>query len=205
MSQRAVIFDFGGVLIHQDWDDYDRFGTDWGLPQRAFLDILFHNEHWQRWQTGAGTREAWLDHVRREVRSHIGHRAGEMLAAWDTRPVPTHDANLDLARALHNAGHTIAVLSNAGPDLRRVMRDVHAIDVEWDDIVVSGEVGLAKPDQRIYRLTTERLGIAPRNVFFIDDIKANVAAAEEAGWTAHRFKGDYEALQADLRAHGYDW
>jgi transposase InsO family protein len=33
----------------------------------------------------------------------------------------------------------------------------------------------------------------------------NVAAAQEVGWTAHRFKGDYEALQADLRAHGYDW
>ena len=41
-------------------------------------------------------------------------------------------------------------------------------------------------------------------MFFIDDIKVNAAAAQEAGWTAHRFKGDYEALQADLRAHGSD-
>lgn len=205
MSQRAVIFDFGGVLIHQDWDDYDRFGVDWGLPPRAFLDILYHNAHWQRWQTGAGDRETWRGHVRREIRSHIGDRAEAMLAAWDARPVPTHETNLDLARALRAAGHTIAVLSNAGPDLRRTMREVHAIDVDWHDIIVSAEVGLAKPDLRIYRLTMQRLGVSPDSVFFIDDIKANVAAAQEVGWTAHRFKGDYAALQDDLRAHGYDW
>ena len=71
--------------------------------------------------------------------------------------------------------------------------------------MVSGEVGLAKPDPRIYHLTTTRLAVPPRNIFFIDDIKANIAAAEAAGWTGHRFKGDYEALHASLSAHGYHW
>ena len=50
-----------------------------------------------------------------------------------------------------------------------------------------------------------RPGLVISTDFFIDDIKVNIAAAQEVGWTAHRFKGDYAALQADLRDHGYDW
>ena len=103
------------------------------------------------------------------------------------------------------AGYTVAVLSNAGPDLRVNIDETLGRTIAWHDILCSAEVGLAKPDPAIYRLAMARLSLRPAQCFFIDDIRANVAGAQEVGWTAHRFKGDYAGLQADLRAHGYEW
>ena len=51
-----------------------------------------------------------------------------------------------------------------------------------DDIVYSHEVGLRKPDPAIYALAAERLGVAPYEVLFLDDVSANVEAARHAGW-----------------------
>jgi putative hydrolase of the HAD superfamily len=53
-----------------------------------------------------------------------------------------------------------------------------------DDIIYSHEVGLGKPDPEVYELTAERLGVAPDEIVFLDDVPANVAAARAAGWHA---------------------
>lgn len=203
-SRRAVIFDVGGVLIHQDWHEYDRFGVERGLPEREWLKILHQTDAFERWQTGQGSEAEWHGSILARLREHIGERAESVRAEWFARPVARHEPNIEMARALIAAGYTVGVLSNAGPDLRERI-DENLGEVGWHDVVVSGEVGLAKPDHAIYQLVMERLSLSPAQYFFIDDIKVNIAAAEEVGWTAHRFKGDYAALQADLRDHGYDW
>lgn len=205
MPDKAVIFDVGGVLIHQDWHEYDRFGVERGLPEREWLRILHQTEEFNRWQTGTGSEAEWRGSILAGLREHIGERAESFLKEWFARPPGRHEPNIEMAAALSRAGHTVAVLSNAGPDLRARIDENLGREVGWDDIVVSAEVGLAKPDHAIYRLVMERLSLSPEQCFFIDDIKVNVAAAQEVGWTAHRFKGDYAALQADLRDHGYDW
>ena len=53
-----------------------------------------------------------------------------------------------------------------------------------DDIVYSHEVRLRKPDPAIYVLTAERLGVAPREIVFLDDVVTNIDAARRAGWHA---------------------
>ena len=53
-----------------------------------------------------------------------------------------------------------------------------------DDIVYSHEVRLRKPDPAIYALTAERLGVAPHEIVFLDDVVTNVEAARQAGWHA---------------------
>ena len=51
----------------------------------------------------------------------------------------------------------------------------------FDVVVTSGEVGMAKPDRRIYLLTAERLGLAPADCVFVDDLAVNVRGAAAAG------------------------
>ena len=202
---KAVIFDVGGVLIHMDWRAYDRFGVERGLPEREWLRILHQTDEYDAWQTGRGTAAEWRASIVRELRAHIGDRAEAFLEAWSAQPTPRHEPNIEMAQALIDAGYTVAVLSNAGPDLRDRIDETLGRSVAWHEIICSAEVGLAKPDPAIYRLVMQRLSLRPEQCFFIDDIRANVAAAQEVGWTAHRFKGDYAALQADLRDHGYEW
>jgi 2-haloacid dehalogenase len=67
--------------------------------------------------------------------------------------------------------------------------------------VVSGAVGLVKPDPAIFRLLLERHGLAAADCLFIDDSERNVRAAEALGMQAHRFR-DAATLQAALRAAG---
>jgi 2-haloacid dehalogenase len=72
---------------------------------------------------------------------------------------------------------------------------------ELDGIVVSGDVGLVKPDPAIFRLLFERYAIEPSAAVFIDDSRANVAAAEAHGMRGVLFSGAAR-LRTDLRALG---
>ncbi|PWR22414.1 HAD family hydrolase [Zavarzinia compransoris] len=69
------------------------------------------------------------------------------------------------------------------------------------DILVSGIEKLAKPDPAIFDLAIRRFGLLPGQSLFIDDLAANVAAAAEAGFQVHHFKGP-AGLEADLSARG---
>jgi 2-haloacid dehalogenase len=64
-------------------------------------------------------------------------------------------------------------------------------------VVVSGEVGMIKPDPRIYRLLLDRCGIDPRRAVFIDDVAANVEAARRLGLHGIVFAGP-DALRREL-------
>ena len=69
------------------------------------------------------------------------------------------------------------------------------------DIVVSGIEKVAKPDPAIFNLAATRFGHLPADMLFIDDNRANIAAARALGWQVHHF-AEAGALAADLRARG---
>jgi putative hydrolase of the HAD superfamily len=87
-------------------------------------------------------------------------------------------AMLDLIRSLRQAGVRTALLSNswgAGDYPRYLFPEL------FDVVVISSEVGMRKPEERIFRHTAALLGLDPRECVFIDDIEANVAAAQAVG------------------------
>jgi putative hydrolase of the HAD superfamily len=73
-----------------------------------------------------------------------------------------------------------------------------------DLIICSHEVGLAKPDQRIFQLTCERLGLPPYETIFLDDYEPNITAAREFGMQAILF-GDTGKAIAEVRARLQDF
>lgn len=89
-------------------------------------------------------------------------------------------------------GLRTALLSNADappPDLPDL----------FDVVVVSGEVGLAKPDPAVFRLVAERLGVPVRHCVFVDDLAGYVRAAASAGMTGVRHR-DPESTVEELEA-----
>ena len=204
-DERAALFDFGGVLLRQDWAEYDVFGERHGLPRGALSHALYGTDAWRALQVGRGDRARWAEAAIASLREHCGARAEAVFREWRARPVRRHEPNIALARALRAAGTRIGLLSNAAPDLRELIVPHFGVDIEWDAQVVSGLDGLAKPDPAIYRLAAERVGVPIGRCFFIDDLAENVEAARAAGMTAHQFRGDYAALHEALRAAGYRW
>jgi len=85
--------------------------------------------------------------------------------------------------------YRFGMISNVGQGfIERMFVDKPA-SYYFDDIVLSSEVGLVKPDRRIYMLASVQLGVAPEECVFIDDLSKNVAGAEEAGMSAIEYKG----------------
>ncbi len=201
----AVLFDFGGVLLRQDWAEYEVFGEQYGLPRGALRRALYGTAAWRALQTGRGDRETWAAAAIASLGEHCGDRAGPLFREWHARPVERHEPNIALARMLRAAGVHIGLLSNAAPDLQERLVPHFGVDIDWHDCVISGLVGLAKPDPAIYRLAAERIGVPVAGCFFIDDLAENVEAARATGMGGHHFQGDYGALQAALRAAGYHW
>ena len=90
------------------------------------------------------------------------------------QPEPTM---LDVVRAARTTGVRTGLLSNSwGLDYPR-----EGWDTLFDAVVISGEVGLRKPDPAIYRLAAERLGLPPDQIVFVDDLAPNVRAAAAVG------------------------
>ena len=98
-------------------------------------------------------------------------------------------------------GVPLYALTNFGAEFFAGFRPTKPIFELFEDIVVSGEECVAKPDPRIYEICERRFGRAPHELFFIDDNPANVAAARERGWHAHLFVGP-EPLEAELVGRG---
>lgn len=84
----------------------------------------------------------------------------------------------------HKATHKIGMISNVGAGfIERMFLDRPVTDY-FDVVILSSEVGLVKPDVRIYNLASEKLGLKPEECVFIDDIQANADGAQNAGMQA---------------------
>src|SRR5262249_1473847 len=147
---------------------------------------------------GIGDPAEWADGAHRELERRAGRPLPRLHDEW-RRAQTAIAENLELVRRLRPR-YKVSVLSNADSSLRaRLERDgIHGL---FDGVVVSAEVGMAKPEPAIFRLAAERLGLLPRECIFVDDWDDNVVAAREVGMRGvlHRVdKGD--DLRAQLRA-----
>jgi len=107
----------------------------------------------------------------------------------------------DLIRYIRSLrkSYKTALLSNAFLDLRRMVTEVWKIGDAFDELVISAEVGVMKPDPQIYQIALEKLGVAAQQAVFIDDFERNVDAAKAVNMHAIRFRNAVQA-RADLNA-----
>jgi len=100
---------------------------------------------------------------------------------------------LDFLRSLR-PDRKVGLISNAWSGLRKVVTTNQFADV-FDEMVISAEVGLVKPDPRIYQLALERLGVHPKESVFLDDVLVNVEAARSVGMSAIQFTQPEKTLE----------
>ena len=197
---QAIIFDLCGVLI--DWDPRYLYRPIFGDDVAAMEDFLARvcPPDWNR-QMDAGV--PFADAVAQRQREFPEH--ADLIALWqDGWPQMLRDALPDtvaILAELRNRGHRLVALTNWSAETFPIARERFAFLGWFEDIVVSGDERLAKPDPRIFRLTLERNGLEPAGTVFIDDLPANIQAATALGLDAVHFQGAH-GLRADLERRG---
>lgn len=198
---RAVVFDFGGVVV--EWNMRALFQEFFDEPaemERFLTDVLTPAENFR---CDLGTPLAVV--VGELVERHPEHRAA--LEAWRDRWIDTIPADIpgtaDLIAELRAAGYLVLGLSNFSAETFPWCRERYPIFEQFHDIVLSGEVGFGKPQAEIYELVCSRNGIEPHQAVFLDDSQVNVAGAHAVGMGAYLFT-DVEQARADLRSVGID-
>ena len=106
-----------------------------------------------------------------------------------------HDDVVNRIVALRAQGITTALLTNSFVEFRDHI-EKHVDFKIFDLVIDSSEVGCRKPEPEIYALTTERLGLAPDRILYLDDFLANVTGARAARWDAIHVTGPEQAIAA---------
>jgi len=198
MSVDAVVFDLGNVLVW--WDPRLPFaGRMPGADVDAFFDEVdfpAFNQHQDAGRSWAEAR-AWLvarfPHHVPALDVYIEHFA-------DSLAGPVHGSE-QLVRDLLAAGiRTLGLTNWSSETFHHAVPAAPAIGL-LEDVLVSGEVRLAKPDPRIFRELIGRFDLDPARTVFTDDASRNVEAAALSGMQAVLFTSADE-LRAELRTRG---
>lgn len=194
MAVRAVVFDIGGVLEYTpDLDVRGSWERRLGLPACAIGERLA--DVWRAGSLGEIT-EADVHTALRERLDCSGERAEELMAdVWREYLGSANTELIDYARDLRTRVRT-GILSNSFVGAREREQAAYGLAELTDVVVYSHEVGLAKPDPASYRLACERLGVAPEEAVFLDDVPMAVDAARECGMHAVLFRDNEQAMAA---------
>jgi epoxide hydrolase-like predicted phosphatase len=197
MTIKAVVFDIGGVLEINPM-------TGWNERWEARLDLQpgeIDERLTHVWK--AGTRgQISEEEVEKSVGEILGlDRAQVDALMYDLWEEYLGTLNVELAAFFANLRprYQTALLSNSFVGAREREQERYHFNEMADLIIYSHEVGVAKPDQRIFEITCERLNVEPEEVIFLDDVEANIAAAREFGIHAILFQNTAQAI-ADIQA-----
>ena len=205
---QAILFDYGGVLRGDSREDWDAVDVDTGLPRGSLWAAWHDIPEYRQSREGAIDGNAFRAAIHRALIPIAGDaaRAERVLAGLEARlaSLPPLDADMRGLVERLRAGQRfkLGLLSNANRGFTERLRARGVADL-FDDVVVSGDVGVAKPAPAIFRLAAQRLGVATAACLMIDDQPQHLRGAETTGMRTHLFSPrGYAALVAGLEAEG---
>jgi glucose-1-phosphatase len=197
MSIKAVIFDLGGVIVRTETQQPRQdLAQLLSLPPEQLYHLIFDYPTAIQATLGQVASQDHWEAVQ-EVLKISPEQMLEVQKSFFAGDVLDKDL-VDYIRSLRPR-YTTALLSNAWDSLRPLLAQEWKIEDAFDEIVISAEVGIAKPDPRIYHLILERLGVQAQEAVFVDDFAHNLEAAAQVGLHTVLFKTRPQAV-AELQA-----
>lgn len=191
----AIIFDFGNVFVK--WDPhgvYKRF-----FPTPEAVDSFLAEIQFSEWNARQDAGRSFEDGIA-ELTNQFPQYA-ELIRAyythWEDSIIETIHGTIEIARKLRSAGWPLYLLSNFSAETFPLMRERYDFLQIFDDMIISGEHKLIKPDPAIYQLALERIKRRAHECLFIDDSLANIEAAKKLGFHAIQFHSP-EQLEKEL-------
>ena len=194
-----VVFDIGNVLVR--WNPRNLFRKT--MKDEARMERLL--------STALAMDFVSLTDIVADFSKAVAERAkafpefAHELHLFDERWVETIDGpieeNVALMRRLKAAGRPVYALSNFATVKFAIARKMFDFLNDFDHAVISGHVGAAKPDPRIFEILFKQVGRRPEELLFVDDSLKNVEAARALGMPAIHFDRGVD-LTSELAAHG---
>ena len=197
---RAVLFDFGGVILTSPFEAFARYEREIGLPDGFIRNVNTVNPDtnaWAKLERAEVTLEEFVRLFEEEARS-LGHdvdggRVLECLAG-DVRP-----EMVEALRRCHERLKT-ACLTNNHIAFADLPRGGHPEILDhFDAVIESSKVGVRKPDTRFYEIACEALDVRPDECVFLDDLGINLKPARAMGMTTIKVTDPTQAI-TDLEA-----
>ena len=195
VAPTTVVFDLGGVLI--DWDPRYLYRQLFDDPDEmeSFLGEVTTAE----WNAHQDAGRPWAEAIELLVAEHPERR--ELIEAfhrrWREMLAGEIPGTVDLLAELRATGIRLLALSNWSAEMFPFARERFDFLNWFEVIVISGDVGVNKPDRRIFEHLVERFGLEPATALVLDDSSANVATAAALGFRAIQFT-DAAALRLEL-------
>ncbi len=186
-TYKAIIFDFFGV-IHRD--PFQHWLKSRSLERSGKLHELS-----RKLDSGDISNEEFYDGLSRLS----GHPAHTIRDIYDD--INFIDDDMVALIKTIKTGYKTGLLSNSSIEYLSRIVDRHKLESLFDVITVSAEVGLIKPDPKIFKHVLQRLGVNPEEAIFIDDNPNNTAAAAKLGLKAIVYT-DIDILKRELRDTG---
>jgi putative hydrolase of the HAD superfamily len=204
MSIRAVIFDFGGVILTSPFEAFARYEEQAGLPAGFLRQLNSADPDSNAWarlersEVDVAGFAALYESEARAAGQELDGRTVLACLAGEIRP-----EMVEALRRCHERLKTALLTNNfvVGDD----GSEGHAAAVSgyFDVIVESSRVGLRKPDAAIYRLVCDELGVAPDEAVFLDDLGVNLKPARAMGMATIKVVDPGEALAELERLVGF--
>jgi 2-haloacid dehalogenase len=198
-KRRVAVFDLGGVLI--DWNPrylYRKLFDDVQAMEHFLSDIC--SPAWNKQQdAGRSFAEGCA------LLKAIHPQAGESIDAWferyDEMLAGPIQGTVDILAELRSGGVPLYALSNWSAETFPFAQKRFQFLKWFDGIMLSGKVGMVKPDPRFFQLFLETFSIDPARAIFVDDLEQNVEAARAAGLKGIVF-ADPDQLRRELAEDG---
>ncbi|MBT7458526.1 MAG: HAD family phosphatase [Flavobacteriaceae bacterium] len=195
---KNIVFDLGGVLI--DWNPEYVFLKEF-RGDREKMNWFFNTICTSSWneeqdagysiEKATNERVAMFPKHERLIRMYYGE--------WEQMLGFEHTETVEILRRLHDSKeHSIYSLTNWSNETFPVALKKFPFLSWFKGILVSGDVGLKKPDPEIYKLLLDRYGLEANTCVFIDDRTENVKAASALGFSGIVFK-NHTQLSKDLK------
>jgi epoxide hydrolase-like predicted phosphatase len=195
MPIRAVIFDLGGVLVRtEDPTSRTKLAEGLDLTYLELGELVFDSPSAHQAMRGEITTEEHWNEVRKSLGLSKEDFPRVPLEFWGGDALD--ETLVNYLRDLRPRYKT-ALLSNAWDDLRQMIEEVWKFGDAFDQMVISAEMGLVKPDPLIYERILADLEVKPAEAVFVDDFPENVAGAKAVGLEAILFTSPEQA-QRDL-------
>ncbi|MBK9083447.1 MAG: HAD family phosphatase [Rhizobiales bacterium] len=189
MPFRLVVFDMDDVLCHYDVEArLAGLASVTGRPVAAIRAAIWESDYFARADSGDWDAQGCLDEFSRRIGAPLTR--AQWVATRRAAMTPFADM-LALVQSLKERGAAVALLSNNDLLAKETLGEIFPglAELFAPHAYVSAELGLAKPDPAIFRDVCARLGVAPREALFTDDLAENVEGARKAGLVAHLFRG----------------
>lgn len=194
MTIKATIWDLGGVILRTtNPEPRNELAEKFGKSSRELEYIFYSGSSGDKCQLGEISYEEHVENVRlllnlspEEMEQFIEQFWGGDIFDYDL---------VNYIREIKQ-NYKTSLLSNAFPNLREWLSQGNKVDGVFDEMLISAEVGLVKPDPAIYNLALEKLDVKPEEAVFIDDMPQNVESARDIGMQAVRFTSPEQVKDA---------